>query len=274
MKKVYYLGPVGSFSDVLVKQYYPSGYKLILCASFSEVVQEIKSHVDSIGVLCVENSISSDVHECVDMIYKKDLQILEEAYLMITMHCIGLKTACLLDITDAYSHPQALMQTSNFINRHNLISHTTKSTAEGQLIVIKENDIHKALIGGSTLAKNNMLHVIVYDIGNVKYNMTRFVFVTTDPIRSKTKGNKRTYIIKIKHEPGSLARLLTALSTIKINLTKIESHPIPGTDWEYEFWIDMEVPSENQDRVDTILKTETLEYYLIGIYEKGQKFFS
>ncbi|HET6261522.1 MAG TPA: ACT domain-containing protein [Chloroflexia bacterium] len=105
--------------------------------------------------------------------------------------------------------------------------------------------------------------------------MTRFICVspTTQVIRNLNhKHDKLTYILQLKHRPGSLAHLLSALAQLNVNLTKIQSKPIPGTDWEYVFWIDMEIPQTTEREVSRILEGYATSYTLLGAYEKGKVF--
>lgn len=84
------------------------------------------------------------------------------------------------------------------------------------------------------------------------------------------KAEKLTYIFQLKHEPGSLASVLNALAEHRVNLTKIQSRPIPGTDWEYVFWADMEIPYTTEREVSQVLEVHSTSYTLLGAYEKGK----
>jgi chorismate mutase/prephenate dehydratase len=274
---VYYLGPEGSFSDTLVKKVLGRTAHLEMCSSFTEVAEKTKNQTDSVGVLCVENSISSDVQECMDIMFHDKLRILGEAYLIIKMDLIGLKGATLEGIKEVYSHPQGIMQCSEIIKNNNWAVHKTNSTAEGKQIILEKNDFTKAAIGSPQLLNDLGVILLAEDIANVKHNMTRFIFVSNKDMIMKElskNSNKLTYILQLKHEPGSLATLLSELAKEKVNLTKIQSKPIPGTDWEYSFWIDMEIPFSSQEKVDSILSKNTVEFISLGAYEKGKTYSS
>jgi prephenate dehydratase len=276
MKKIYYLGPKGSFNDILITKIFANSpeNELVMCNSFPEVVEKVKSDKGSIGALGIENSISSDVHENMDIMFKERLCIIGEAGIKITMNLIGLKGAVLADIKEIYTHPQAILQCSNFLKDHSIAAIKVDSTAAGKAYILEKQEKNLGAIGSSALANgDDKVEIIESNIANIKHNMTRFIFISTDSQTVPELGenaNKLTYVFQLKHEPGSLAKVLTELAKEKVNLTKIQSRPIPGTDWEYNFWVDMEIPYTTIDKVNQILQQHTLDYHLLGAYEKGK----
>lgn len=269
--QIFFLGPGNSYSHLAAKHIMPQE-ELIPLESFGQIVEKILQDKNAVGVLPIENSITSDIHENIDALFKnKHLSIISETYVKIALHVIGIEEATIEDITDVYSHPRALAQCTNFIKKHHLIVHETTSTSKAKDVIIEKNQKNLAAIGNSLLEEKGKTKILEKNIGNDAINMTRFVFVSQQQIIEKTK-NKTSIIFKVPHIPGSLAKILTKLAEIDLNLTKIESRPIPGTSWEYYFWVDVEKQNLDMKKVKEILETETTEYRILGTYQKGDVF--
>lgn len=270
MKNVYYLGPNGSYSHTVVKKAL-SGYDLIPCESFSDIVQNTLSEKEAVGVLPIENSITSNIHENMDFLFREPLRIIDEAYLKIRLFLIGLKAASIEDIKKVYSHPKALSQCRQYIKKHNFTVQQTDSTAAARNLILKINDKRVAAIGSKELGRDQKLRILAEDIGDEKFNITRFAFVSaTQP---EANGNKASIMFTVAHKPGTLAKILTEFSKAEFNLIKIDSRPIPATSWEYQFWVDIENKNNkkiNPEPLSDILKKNALTHKIIGIYPSGR----
>lgn len=274
MKHIFYLGPHDSFSHAITKKVFAKqDFQFISCMSFLEIVTNTICLKGSIGVLPIENSITSDIHENIDFVFKNDINIIIEAYLRINLHLVGLPGKKLQEITSVYSHPRAFAQCTQFIKTHHLIMHETTSTAAAKQLILQHSQTNEGAIGSQELAADGKLAVIERNIGNDKYNLTRFVFLSTDQTYAGViVKNKTTIIFKLPHTPGSLAKILNEFAKAHVNLTKIESRPIPGTSWEYEFWVDIEESSTVLDmtQIVDILRKNALNYKIIGVYQSGK----
>lgn len=276
MKKIFYLGGESSYSHIVTKHViFDKDYAMVPTKSFSEILENTVKTKHGIGVLPIENSITSDVHENIDYLFRTtNLQMLFEAYLRVKLHLVGFKKAQLTDIKTVYSHERALAQSSNFIKQYKLTSYESSSTSQARDEVVQKQDKALGIIGSKALADHPQLHIIQENIGNDIYNMTRFVFVGIDH-REDISGtkNKASIIFTVPHMPGALAQLLTIISQEHINITKIESRPIPGTNWEYQFWIDIDKQEElSREKIETLFSNNTLSYKILGIYPKGNIF--
>jgi prephenate dehydratase len=266
--KIYYLGPAGSFSEIVVRNRFKKEDSFIPLQSFSEIVKKTEEDVNSIGALVIENSISSSVHVSVDLMYKSNVSIIGETFMKMQMDIIGLPGANLKTVTDVYSHVQALSQCSNYI-QNKFTAHEMQSTSEAAEFIKNSKDNTKGAIGSKYLADKLNLKILDTNIANEKHNLSRWIFVKKSMESLSKEINKVTYIFKVKHEPGSLVKVLQRISDEKGNVTKIESRPLPGTDWEYGFWIDVEIPENSVDVFRKIMDEETIEYRVVGIYAKG-----
>lgn len=269
MSNVYFLGPSGSYSNILAKQAFSKEDKLVPCDNFIDVVDRTKDDKEGVAVLPIENSITSSVHENFDYIFAGGLTIIDEAYLQINLHLITLKGAELNKIKNVYSHPKALAQCSELIKKNSFKAVESRSTADAAQEVLKIKDATNAVIGSAELAGDNELEIAQENVGNEKNNYTRFVFVqAASKANSIEECNKCTLKFEIKHEPGSLANMLQSIANENGNITKIESRPIPGSDWEYNFWIDIEYP-ELQIIIDTVAKN-AYSSEVLGVYRHGK----
>jgi len=267
--KIYYLGPIGSFSEQIGKKIYPQD-NLVSLQTFESIVKKVENDPQSIGLLVIENSISSSVHQSVDLMFESKAKIISEAYMEITLDLIGLSGTQFGDVKTVYSHPQALSQCSEFIRKNNLRQMSAQSTASAANYIKKSKKIQNAVIGSKYLADLMKMEVIKSNVVNVKHNMSRWIIISSRSKIKETEINKLTVIFKVKHQPGSLVKVLNQIAKKKGNLTKIESRPLPGTNWEYEFWIDLEIPNGTKNDFINMFQNETLEYRIIGSYKKGK----
>ncbi|MDQ6984978.1 MAG: prephenate dehydratase domain-containing protein [Candidatus Dojkabacteria bacterium] len=270
MKTVYYLGPKQSYSGIISSKCFDSNdYNLEPSDNFNEIVKRCITNSNTIGVLPIENSITSTVHVNIDFMFKKELRIVGEANMDIVLNLIVLEGAEIKDIKEVYSHPKAIAQCSEMINERGYGVNESKSTAAGAEDILKLKDKTKACIGSAELAKKKGLKILIENIGNYSNNVTRFIFVSNNvfEVEESAKDYKKISVIyRVSHSAGSLANLLTSIGGIGISLTKIESRPIPDTNWEYAFWIDMLVDSSTEIGLKTILDKCTIEYSIIGRY--------
>jgi len=264
---IYYLGPSGSYSEILAKNEF-SDHALISVASFEKVVENVLEDKNAVGILGIENSSSSSVHTNVDMIFNTNLFIIGEATMSIRLHLIGLMGTNTQDVKEVYSHPQALAQCTEFIQNNSFIMHPIESTTAAVERIAKKNDIRIAAIASSQSVKPG-LEIIQKNIANHANNMTRWVFVTSVQNKHVPHANKLTVIFTVKHEPGSLVKVLQKIAEARGNLTRIESRPVPGSDWEYQFWIDVEIPKGSMKTFENILKKVTNYFRLVGAYKRG-----
>jgi len=272
--KVYFLGPEGSYSHIITKKILnKEKYELVSCNSFLEVVNNTLFNKQSLGILPIENSITSDIHENIDFLFKNDFYILHEGFLKINLHLIGLQQATIVDIKNIYSHMRALAQCTEFIKKYNLIPYQIESTSAAKETILQLHKKENAGIGSNESVTDGKLKIIEHNIENDHFNMTRFVFISLEQHFSLSPlKNKTTIIFTLPHAPGSLAQLLTYIAKRNFNLTKIESRPIPGTSWEYQFWIDIEsIHGDFQiEELEKIMKKNTISYKIVGVYQKGK----
>lgn len=270
MNKILFLGPEGSYSyhvALEVQKMLPN-YTLCAAKDFQTIHNEVLNDKNVVGVLPFENSITTIVYENVDFVFDKMPNIIGEIHLPIVLNLIGKKNSNsdVLDGCDIYSQYKALSQCSNFIAKNHLNAIKCNSTSEGQKLILDKDNCYA--ISGDVI--DDSLEVKKANIGNYTNNKTRFIIVSNGDKKLYTKQdcNKISFWCKLLHKEGSLARLLDAILEEGINMTKIESKPIPDSDFEYSFVIEgLKKNSIEENKIKSILDKNTLENKILGVYK-------
>ncbi|MCF7831182.1 hypothetical protein K9M41_04290 [Candidatus Gracilibacteria bacterium] len=269
--QVYFLGPEKTYSYAIADKSFPH-HELVPQSNFFDVVRSTLKNTNSVGVLPIENSSTSDIHENIDHIFAhKDLEICGEAHAHIRLHLIGQKGAKVEEIKQVYSHGKAFEQCQKFLDGKDLEIIAVQSTAQAQKEVLERNDPTVVFIGGEILAKDSNLEILQKDISDEKENYTRFVFVRKKQGNNSKPAEKLTVIFQTKHEAGALAKVLIEIAVNQGDLQKIESRPIPGSRAEYSFWADIHTQGQSEILLQ-MLPERTTNFRLVGAYDIGQTF--
>ena len=272
MNKILFLGPTGTYSYKVAKELNNilKNYELLPQKTFQDIHINLLENKNYIAVLPIENSITTNIYENIEFIFDNEINIIGEYYLPITLNLIAKKNSS-LDFNNKniskniYSHQKALKQCSNFIKEYNFNPIISSSTTEGQNIILNLDDNNFCI---SDYPIYEELEIKKENIGNYKNNKTRFIFVSkSNIILENSKQNKISFLCKLKHQKGSLCSFLDVISKNNINMTKIESKPIPDSNFEYLFLV--EGVSENKinyNEIKNILDNSTLENKILGIY--------
>jgi len=248
--------------------------EFLACETFAEVFDRVLSGAASHGVLPLENSTIGSIVANYDLLWAHEAYIAGEVSMPIHHQLLGIEGAAVEEIREVYSHPAALDQCSKFFAtaRHlRAVAHFDTSGAARHVSALK-NPAYAA-IAGEFAASEYGLHVLKSNIEDYPYNRTRFGVITRPPAAGcdgapPQAPYKISCAVELPHTPGSLALLLTRIAGLDINLTKIESRPIPEAPWHYRFFIDMELDGQDQDdSVVKVLKDTTETYRLLGRYK-------
>jgi prephenate dehydratase len=265
MNKVSFQGENGAYSESAAQIFFQEETTTVSCLTFKQVLNNTEAGITDYSILPVENSIEGNVGESYDVLYSSNLYVIGEIYHKIE-HCL-IGTGNLENITTIYSHPQALGQCRNFLQKNNYKTVPTYDTA-GSVKIIKDlNNENLASIASENAAQIYNMPIIKENIENESNNYTRFLILSKE--RTDSTGNDKTSIIfSIKHEPGTLFKIIKKFSDYSINLTKIESRPKIGTTWEYNFYVDCIGHESNEDisKILLALKEDTLFLKVIGSY--------
>lgn len=207
---------------------------------FEEVFQAVADRQVEYGVLPIENSTAGSVGAVYDLMRKYDFYIVKEAKVPVA-HCLLAKPeASYDDITEVYSHQQALSQCEGYFNHHRqLTARAYSNTAAAAKFIAHEGQPHMAAIASRKCAEMYGLTILAENIQDISHNTTRFICISCDPVFS-AKANKISMCLTLPHKPGALYHLLNKFAINQINLTKLESRPWPERNFEFMFYLDVE----------------------------------
>lgn len=266
--RIAFQGERGAYSEMAIMLKFPTSTAIPL-KTFYDVFETVKNHRNGIAVVPIENSIEGSVSETYDLLLQDKIYVSGEIFQRIN-HCLIVNKGY-KNIINVYSHPQALGQCRNYIQRNKLEPIPAFDTA-GAVKFIKENKMmSSAAIASRRAAEIYDMEILDEGIEDKKNNFTRF-FVISQQLVEKPSGKDRTSIIfALEHKPGSLYQVLKEFSRKSINLTRIESRPTKETPWEYYFYVDFD-GHYNDEKVRLTLnriKTQTKFFKLLGSYQKG-----
>ncbi|BAB60017.1 prephenate dehydratase [Thermoplasma volcanium GSS1] len=257
-----YLGPKMSYSFLATsKMGYNDGVPFKTIFDLFDAVE--KGGIDR-AVVPVENSLEGQVGQTLDLLFSKDVSIIEEYYLRV-VHCIAATDNA--DVKIVHSHPQALMQCSNYIEKHGYAVIEETSTTAGIEKLFNEQNKGHAVICSEEAASACKLTILDRDIGNEHDNFTRF-FVITKKGLAKPQGDKISIAFTLLNKPGSLASIVDVLAKYGIDMTKIESRPIKFNPFSYIFYIDFIDNGFSKQAMDEISQ-KTVSLKILGKYRKA-----
>lgn len=269
-QKVTIQGFEGSFHQVAARQYFGKDVEVIPCATFREVVRIASNKKESDGgVMAIENSIAGSILPNYTLLQKSSLNIVGEVYLQIKQNLLVNPGVTLEDIKEVHSHPMALQQCLEFLDKYNWKLVETEDTALSAKLLHQKRSKHTAAIAGKLAADLFDLEVLAPNIHTMKNNYTRFLILKREALVDE-QANKASVNFHTDHSRGSLARVLGKIADAGINLSKLQSFPIPGSDFKYSFHADMEFEKRDQfERVARQLKSVTESFNIYGIYRNG-----
>ena len=272
-------GAQGSFHDIAAHRYFPDDdIELICCSTFEQVFQSVEQDSRVIGLCAIENTIAGSLLHNYDLLRESDTQIVGEYKLRIS-HCfVCLPEDDWADIREVSSHPIALMQCREFLSRHaGLKVVEGEDTALIAELIRRDNLRGHAAICSREAAERHGMKILQAGIETNKHNFTRFL-VVADPWqvdelnRGRTSAvGKASIVFTLPHAEGSLSQVLSILSFYKINLTKIQSLPLIGREWEYRFYVDVVFDSVLRYKQSLAAITPLIrELKILGEYEEGK----
>jgi len=270
--KVAFQGEIGAYSEIAVYKHFTPDAQTIACKSFSDVFKSVEAGNADYGVVPIENSIEGSVNQVYDLFLEYDLKVCGEIILKIEHCLLANRNADLNSIKVVYSHPQALAQCSNFLERLGCEIIPTYDTAGGAKIVKERGTNDVAAIASERAAEIYGMKILARDISNTPDNYTRFLVISTED--SPPTGNDKTSIIfSLKHVPGSLYKALEEFALREINLTKIESRPTKRRPWEYNFYLDFEGHRNDPKCMEALkgLEKKATFIKILGSYPKAKQ---
>jgi prephenate dehydratase len=260
--KVSIQGYEGSFHQVAARYFLGKDVEVIPCATFRDLIKVASNKKESDGgVMAIENSIAGSILANYNLLQKSSLKIVGEIYLQIRQNLLVNPGVKLEDIREVHSHTMALQQCYGFLDKFKWKLVETDDTALSAKHVHQHKSKHIAAIASRLAAELFQLEILAPNIQTLKNNYTRFLI-----LQRQASVNFHT-----DHSRGSLAKVLTKIAEEGINLSKLQSFPIPGSDFKYSFHADMEFDSIDQfEKVVEQIRPITEEVRIYGVYKRGE----
>ncbi|MCM1224350.1 MAG: prephenate dehydratase [Lachnospiraceae bacterium] len=246
MLRVTIQGVEGCFHDAAAREHF-GGEEVttIPCETFQDMFETLQSDASLVGIMAIENTIAGSLLQNHELLRQSSLRIIGEHRMRISHTLCALPGQSIEDLTEANSHPMALMQCQQYLRRHPNLRMVEKFDTAGAAQEIAEKGIMgHAAVCGKYAAGLYGLEVLADGIETNKRNFTRFL-ILADPLLAAEIGpkesevNKSSIVFTLPHTQGALSKVLTILSFYDINLSKIQSMPIIGREWEYRFYVDL-----------------------------------
>ncbi len=271
--KVSIQGFEGSFHQVAAQQFFGKNVEVICCGTFNEVVKIAGNKKESDGgVMAIENSIAGSILPNYNLLQRSNLTIIGEIYLQIKQNLVVNPGVKLEDIREVHSHPMAIQQCLDYLDKFDWKLIETEDTALSAKHIHQHRSKHVAGIASKLAAELFQLNILAPNIHTMKNNYTRFLILQrTEAAEQVLDADKASVVFHTDHSRGSLARVLTKIADGGINLSKLQSSPIPGSEWRYSFHADMEFDTLEQfNGVIGEIKPLTEEVKVFGVYKKGK----
>lgn len=270
---VAYLGARGSYSYLAASRYCSRRQVEMLdfgCKSFDDIVNAVESGHADYGFLPIENTSSGSINEVYDVLQHTTLSIVGETTIEVS-HCLLTKPdSKLADIETIYAHPQPISQCSRYLSQHpNIKLEYCSSSAEAMTKVIEAKNNTVAAIGSAEGGALYQLIAMEQGLANQKINQSRFIVVArkASAVPSQLPA-KTTLIMATGQKPGALVEALLVLKAHNLNMSKLESRPIPGTPWEEMFYLDIDGNLATAEVQQAIKELERLTRFIkvLGCY--------
>ncbi|MBJ6107939.1 prephenate dehydratase [Hymenobacter sp. BT523] len=271
-KHVSIQGFQGSFHQVAARQFFGAAPALLPCATFAAVVAHVVHGTADAGLMAMENSLAGSILPNYLLLERHPVRVTGEVYLPIHQHLLALPGTTLAAVQQVHSHPMALRQCGEFLDRHphwKLVE--TDDTGHSAQLLAEHRTPGVAVVAGAQAAEQFGLHILAPAIHDDPHNYTRFLVLEhADSARPDPLADKASLYFCAPHAPGSLAAVLARVAAHGLNLSKLQSCPRPGQPWHYGFHADVEC--ENPAQLEALLAElapVTEELRVLGAYRRG-----
>jgi prephenate dehydratase len=224
------------------------------------------------AVMAIENSLAGSILPNYNLLLKSNLQVIGEVNLSISQNLMVNPGVKLTDIKEVHSHPMAILQCLDFLELQDFKLVESEDTALSAKKVHQHKSKHIAAIASKLAAQLYNLEIIKSDIHTLKNNITRFLILV--PAKTKVEienANKASIYFQTDHSKGILSKVLAKIALGGVNLSKLQSMPIPGSTFKYGFYADLEFENNKQiEKVLEAVKSMTNSFKVFGLYKKGK----
>jgi prephenate dehydratase len=275
--KIAIQGGQASFHHLATQQHFSKNSIAIAeCQTFRQVCDVLQKGKADLAVMAIENILVGSILPNYSLLEEYSFNIIGETFLYIQQHLMALPGQKLEEIKIVRSHPMALLQCSDFLEANpNLKILEAFDTADSAKEIREDNRKHIGAIASREAARKYNLQILAEDIENIKQNYTRFLILSTENNGKNQDADKASISFHLNHHVGALADVLAIFKRNGINLTLIQSVPIPGKIQEYAFHCDLEWenPDAFKETLDEV-KSLSEELHVLGIYKGGEKPFN
>lgn len=266
--RVVYQGVEGAYQHQAAMDYFGEDVNVFHMPAWRDCMEAIKEGMADYAVLPIENSSAGEVNDIYDLLEEYDNYIVGEQIVKISHALLGMPDAELSDIRTVFSHPQALMQCSVYLDQHEEWKRISLSnTAVAAEKVAHDGDKSQAAIASVSAARYHGLKVLEMPINHNRFNSTRFIIITNRKMYEKD-AKKVSICFELPHTAGSLYNILSHIIYNDLNMCKIESRPIPERNWEYHFFVDFEGNLSDSAVKNAIrgIMEEAVNFKILGNY--------
>lgn len=270
--KIAIQGFEGCFHQIAARHYFGTDIAIAPCATFGEVARSVTAGDADFGVMAIENSIAGSILPNYHLLQRSSLYVIGEIYLNIRQHLMMMPGQTLEDIQEVHSHPMALLQCMDYLEKHphwRLVE--TEDTALSARMVRQHRSKHVAAVAGKLAAELFELDIVAPNIHTEKKNYTRFLILSREEHGAGSQEpNKSSLYFQTPNTHGSLAKVLTLIADQGVNLSKLQSFPVPGGEWRYYFHADMEFGKMEQfHKALKLIGPVTEKLRVLGVYLQG-----
>jgi prephenate dehydratase len=275
VKKIAIQGGYGAFHEIAAIHYFENeDIEIVPNNTFKDLFSALKQGLVDFGITAIENSLAGSILPNYTLLLESNMKIIGEIYLRIKQNLVALPGQSIYDIKEIYSHPMALLQCQKFFEEYPHIRLIDSIDTALSAKDIRDKNLSGVGAISSTLAAHKYdLEILAASIETNKKNYTRFLILEgkNGEIKANNKVNKSSITFALAHKIGCLSKVLSILSYYDINLTKVQSMPIIGKEWEYQFYVDLEIEDYllYKQAVEAI-KPFTSNLQILGEYMKGK----
>lgn len=273
-KKIAIQGGYGAFHEIAAHHYFENeDIEILPRNTFRDMVFTLKDRQCDFGIMAIENSLAGSIIPNYNLIINSSMHVNGEIYLRIKQNLVAMPGVKLEDLKEVYSHPMAILQCQDFFDAQphiKLVESMDTALSAGD--IAESGDKETGAIASRMAAEKYGLEIIARSIETNKMNYTRFLILAENGIVIPPEEvNKASIFFTVAHKFGSLSKILSILSYYEINLAKIQSMPIVGKDWEYMFFVDVEINDYDMYKKSLeAIDPFTPSLGILGEYKKGK----
>ncbi len=273
MKNIAIQGVRGAFHQEAAYHYYTEPIDIVECMTFDEVFAVVEKGVADEAIMAIENTIGGSILPNYKLLRNSGLKICGEIFLCIEQNLLGLRGTTIDEIEEVYSHPMAILQTQDFFKKYpqiKLINSVDTALSAKDIAVGKMKKM--GAVASRLAADIYGLEILASSIQSVRQNQTRFLILKPRHQEcNEQKIDKSSISFVLQHKKGSLSQILSVFAFYDMNLTKIQSIPILGREWEYEFFVDLTFEDvDNYRRALEAVRPLLIELTILGEYSRGK----